>query len=122
MAFQLLAGYPGWRATSSARSPLFPRSRNMLRHSVLGVLALLILVGAASAADKEVKGTVVKVDVKKNTLTIKTDDGPKTYDVNEQTKFLGPKGGVSEAGLKDDRLEAGAEVVVLVAANNKTAH
>jgi hypothetical protein len=76
----------------------------------------------ASAADKEVKGTVVKGDLKERKLVVKTADGEKTYDVNAETKFVGPKGGASEAGLKDDRLVAGTEVkLVVIAGNNKTA-
>lgn len=93
----------------------------MLRHALAGMACLVLLVGVTSAADKEVKGTVVKVDVKKSTLTIKTEDGEKVYDVNEETKFLGPKGGLSDAGIKDDRLVAGAEVKLVIAGNNRTA-
>lgn len=94
----------------------------MLRHAVLGTILLVLFAGNSRAADREVKGTVVKVDLKNNTLTIKTDEGNKVYDINDQTKFLGPKGGVSTQGIKDDRLVAGAEVKVIVAGNNKTAH
>lgn len=87
-------------------------------------VALLMLCSAAQSGDKdkEVKGTVVKVDLKGSTLTIKTDGdkAEKTYDVNDKTKFVGPKGGASDAGLKDDRLVAGAEVRLLVAGNNRT--
>lgn len=93
----------------------------MIRLAVFGALVALLMAGVATAADKQVKGTVVKVDAKAKTLTVKTADGEKTYDVNDQTKFIGPKGGVSDAGLKDDRLVKGAEVTVTVAANNKTA-
>jgi hypothetical protein len=93
----------------------------MLRHAMVGLVVLVLGAGTVWAADKEVKGTVVKVDVKNNTLTIKTSDGNKTYDVNEETKFVGPKGGASDAGLKDDRLVAGAPVMIIVAGNNKTA-
>jgi hypothetical protein len=91
-----------------------------LRHAVAGLLALLILAGAAVAADKEVKGKVVKVDLKKKTLAIDTEDGEKVYTISDDTKFIGPKGGVSDAGLKDDRLKKGAEVTLVVAGNNKT--
>lgn len=93
----------------------------MIRHLLAVSLAAFLFAGAALAADKEVKGTVVKVDTKGSTLVVKTDDGDKTYDVNDQTKFVGPKGGASDAGLKDDRLVKGAEVTVVVAGNNKTA-
>ncbi len=93
----------------------------MLRCALFSLLTLAFSTFALLAADKEVMGTVVKVDAKKSTVTIKTADGEKTYDVNEETKFVGPKGGASEAGLKDDRLAKGAEVKIVVAGNNKTA-
>jgi hypothetical protein len=93
----------------------------MLRVALVGLVALGLLSGAARAADKEVTGTLVKVDQKASTLTIKTDDGEKTYDVNAETKFVGPKGGASEAGLKDERLVKGVTLKVVVAGNNKTA-
>ena len=54
------------------------------------------------------------------TLTIKTDDGNKDYTVNTETKFIGPKGGESKEGIKDERLVAGAELKLVIAANNKT--
>ena len=93
----------------------------MLRHSIAALVLLVLFAANLFAADKEVKGTVVKVDVKASTLTIKTDDGEKTYDINDDTKFLGPKGGASKEGIKDDRLAKGAEVKIVVAGNNKTA-
>jgi hypothetical protein len=94
----------------------------MLRHSIAVMVALLVLAGSLLAADKEVKGKVVKVDVKKNVLTVMTEDGKKDYDVNKDTKFIGPKGGVSEKGIEDDRLKPGAEVTLKVAGNNRTLH
>src|SRR5690349_15285311 len=88
---------------------------------IFSLVALLVFaLGATVAADKEVKGKLVKVDVKKNVITVKTEDGEKNYDVNDETKFLGPKGGVSDKGIKDDRLTAGAELTLLVAGNNRT--
>jgi hypothetical protein len=98
----------------------------MLRTSRLAILALfcfclqLALATQAAAADKEVKGKVVRLDVKKMTIVVKTDDGNKTYTINEETKFVGPKGGVSEAGIKDDRLKPGAEITLIIAGNNRT--
>ncbi len=92
----------------------------MLRHSIAVFVALLVLAGIAWAEDKEVKGTIVKVDVKSNVIIVKTEDGNKTYDVNKDTKFIGPKGGVSDKGIEDDRLEKGAEVKLIVAGNNRT--
>jgi hypothetical protein len=99
----------------------FLRSHVMLRHSIAALVLLVLFAANLFAADKEVKGTVVKVDLKKSTLTVKTDDGEKTYDINDDTKFLGPKGGVSKEGIKDDRLAVGAEVKLVIAGNNKTA-
>src|SRR4051794_23716967 len=91
------------------------------RRILVGVLGLLILAGVAAAADKEVKGKVVSVNVKQMTITVATDDGKKIdYEVNDETKFLGPKGGASDRGIKDDRLVKGAEVTLLVAGNNRT--
>jgi hypothetical protein len=92
----------------------------MVRRSIAVVVALLLLAGSLLAADKEVKGTVVKVDLKKNVITVKTGDGEKNYDVNKDTKFIGPKGGLSDKGIKDDRLVPGAEVTLKVAGNNRT--
>src|SRR5215470_745644 len=94
----------------------------MLRHSIAVVVALLVLAGNLLAADKEVKGKIVKVDVKKNVITVKTEDGIKEYDVNKETKFIGPKGGVSDKGIEDDRLEVGMEVTLKIAGNNRTIH
>jgi hypothetical protein len=92
----------------------------MLRPAIAGIVALLFVAGVALAADKEVKGKVVKVDIKKKIVTVQTDDGKKEYTINDDTKFLGPKGGKSEAGIKDDRLAAGAEITLVIAGNNRT--
>lgn len=93
----------------------------MIRATSFGLIALVFLASSAIAADKEVKGTVVKVDLKEKQIVVKTEDGEKTYDVNDETKFLGPKGGLSDAGLKDDRLAKGTEIKLVIAGNNKTA-
>ena len=84
------------------------------------MVAFFFIASALLAADKTVKGTLVKVDIKKQLLVLKTDDGKKTYTVDAKTKFIGPKGGVSEAGIKDDRLKPGAAIELIVAGNNKT--
>ena len=98
---------------------LSPWGKAMLRN-LLATSIVLLLAGGAVAADKEVKGTLVKVDVKKNVITVKTSDGEKNYDVNDDTKFIGPKGGVSDKGIKDERLTKGVELKLVVAGNNKT--
>jgi hypothetical protein len=92
----------------------------MLRKSVVALATLLMIAGFALAADKEVKATVVKADPAKMTLTVKTDNGVKEYTISDSTKFVGPKGGVSDAGIKDDRLVKDAEITLIIAANNKT--
>ena len=92
----------------------------MVRHSLALAIALLVLAGTALAADKEVKGKLVSVDVKKRILVVNTDGGKKEYSVNDDTKFLGPKGGKSDKGLEDDRLVKGAELTLVIAGNNKT--
>ena len=102
-----------------------PRERTltMLRPfgGVVAALAVvLLLAGGVLAADKEVKGTLVKVNASDKTLVVKTDDGEKTYEVNDETKFIGPKGGESKEGLKDERLVKGVELKLVVAGNNKT--
>jgi hypothetical protein len=93
----------------------------MLRHSVAALIAVFVFGLSALAADKEVKGKLVKVDVKKNVLTVTTEDGKDhNYDVADDTKFIGPKGGVSDKGIKDDRLTKGVELKLIVAGNNRT--
>jgi len=93
----------------------------MLRYSITAMLVFLVLAFGVLAADKEVKCTCVKVDVKKKVITAKTEDGKEhDYDVNDETKFIGPKGGVSDDRLKDDRLVKGVELKLVVAGNNKT--
>jgi hypothetical protein len=94
----------------------------MLRHSVAALAVLVILASPTLAQDKQVKGKLVKIDAKDKTLTVETKDGKKVYMVNDDTKFLGPKGGKSDAGLKDDRLVPGAELTLVIAANNRTVH
>ena len=94
----------------------------MFRYSIAEVVALFVLVSGALAFDKEIKGKIVKVDVKKNVITVMTEDGKKDYEVNKNTKFIGPKGGVSDKGIEDDRLQVGAEVTLKVADNNRTLH
>jgi hypothetical protein len=94
--------------------------RRQFCQTLVALLVFALMAGASFAADKMVKATLIKVDVKKKLLTVKTDDGKKDYTVSASTKFIGPKGGVSDAGIKDDRLKPGAALTLLVAGNNKT--
>ncbi|MCI0455992.1 MAG: hypothetical protein L0Z62_03305 [Gemmataceae bacterium] len=71
----------------------------------------------------EITGKVKDVDLKKKAFTITLTEGGKdrTFLVNNTTKFVGPKGGVSKEGLEDDRMAKGYEVKVVAAADSKTA-
>src|SRR5262245_16042616 len=92
----------------------------MLRRLIALASVIVLFVSTATAADKELTAKLVKVDLKNNVLTVKTDDGDKHYDVNDETKFIGPKGGVSDKGIKDDRLVAGAQLKLVIAGYNRT--
>jgi hypothetical protein len=92
----------------------------VLRYSAATLIALFVFAGGLSAADKELNAKIVKVDVKKKVISVSTEDGKKDYDVNDDTKFIGPKGGVSDKGINDDRLVAGTEVRLVIAGNNRT--
>ena len=62
---------------------------------------------------KEITATVLKVDAAKNTIRVKTADGKQTeLMIDDQTQFVGPRGGVSKDGIKDDRLHVGAQLKV----------
>ena len=92
----------------------------MLRKPVLAVLGLLLAVGLVAAQAKdakkegtEIKAKVTKVDATKMTVSVTTDDGKKMdLTVTDDTKIVGPRGGVSKDRLKDDRLTVGAEIKV----------
>ena len=93
----------------------------MYSRSIAMILVVfLLMLSNAVAGDKEVKGRLVKVDAKAKVLTVATSAGEKKFDVNDETKFIGPKGGVSDQGINDERLVAGVEVRLSVAANNRT--
>jgi hypothetical protein len=92
----------------------------MLYRAAAVVVVLFFMAGNLLAADREVKGTVVKVDAKKMALTVTTEEGRKTYTISQDTKFIGPKGGVSDEGIRDDRLAPGAEITIVIAGNNRT--
>jgi hypothetical protein len=92
----------------------------MLRRTVAALVAFLFIASALLAADKTISVTLVKVDVKKKLLVVKDGDEKKEYKIDAKTKFLGPKGGLSDAGIKDDRLKPGAALELVIAGNNKT--
>jgi len=89
---------------------------------LVGTLLVLVLnAGTIRAQDKEYTGKVKAVDAAKSTFTITAKDGKDmTFLVTKDTKFVGPRGGVSKEGLKDDRMVKGNEVAVK-SADGKTA-
>jgi hypothetical protein len=73
-------------------------------------------------AGNEVVGKVKAVDLEKKSFTITPEAGKdRTFLVDDKTKFVGPRGGVSKEGLTDDRLARGFEVKVTPAPDGKTA-
>ncbi len=71
---------------------------------------------------KEIVGKVKVVDMTKKTFTITLADGKdRLFQVKPETKFVGPKGGVSKEGLTDDRMAKGYEIKVTPAKDEKVA-
>src|SRR5260370_31310508 len=87
---------------------------------VLGI-ALCLASGQTSLGGKEkdkddsmVVGKIKIVNVARNFFTITLESGKdRTYGVDKKTKFIGPQGGKSKDGLKDDRMAQGYHVKVL---------
>jgi hypothetical protein len=109
----------------------------MLRTLFCALLGLVLLAGTtlaqapktrkepAKADAKDGKLVVAKVksvDVGKGTITATTANGKVIMvSVAKTTKILGPRGGVSTKGLKDDRLAPGSEIKLLLGADGKSA-
>jgi hypothetical protein len=69
-----------------------------------------------------VEAKVVKVDAAKMTAMVELAGGRRQeIRITEKTKFIGPRGGVSDQGIKDDRFVAGAEVRLVLDAAGRTA-
>jgi predicted RNA-binding protein len=69
---------------------------------------------------KGTKGTVTKIDAAKNTFLLTTEEGKKMeFSIGDKTEFIGPRGGVSKEGVKDDRFVAGAEVIIVTGGAGK---
>lgn len=110
----------------------------MLRRLVPRLVGAVVLAGSlltvATAQDakkdapkdkkadtKEIKGKITKVDVDKMTLSIETADGKKMdFTVDKTVEFIGPRGGVSKKGIKDERVKVGAQVTLTTDATGKT--
>jgi hypothetical protein len=84
-----------------------------------GLMVLLCVGGMVLAQDKGkdkakgVKMTVVKVDAKAMTLTLKSGDKGKetVYKATKDTKFVGPRGG--KRSIDDEVLKPGATIDVV---------
>lgn len=71
---------------------------------------------------KGMKAKITKVDAAKNTISVTTEAGKKVdVLVGKDTKFIGPKGGVSDEGIKDDRVAVGNEISIVLGTDKKTA-
>lgn len=80
---------------------------------------------AVQAADKQVKSVqleeekpgvpakITKIDLEKQLLTVEMDGKKTELKIGDEVQFIGPRGGVSEKGLKDDRVAVGAEVRIV---------
>ncbi len=89
-------------------------------------MGLVVLVCAASLVAAQDKGKdkgkgkdtkntpaeIVKVNAKGMAMTLKVDAKEGTYKVTKETKFIGPRGGVSKTGIKDKRLKPGLKVEI----------
>jgi hypothetical protein len=90
------------------------------------LLALAVAAGTTPAQGgkdaKEVVGKIKEVQLAKKAFIITLENGKeRIFLVSETTRFVGPKGGISADGLKDDRMAKGNEVKVVPAPDNKTA-
>ena len=62
---------------------------------------------------KVLKGTeakITKIDLEKKLITVEADKKTVELKVTDTTKFIGPRGGLSDDGIKDDRVVVGNEV------------
>ena len=105
----------------------------LVRMLGLGVLGLSLMcfgieaaAGGKDTKDKDdtrkfeipkgaIAGTMKSVNFGEASITIIEADTIKdrTFKVDNETKFIGPRGGISDERLKDDRLARGYEVHVL---------
>jgi hypothetical protein len=76
---------------------------------------------ATAKEGTEIKGKITKLDVDKKTFTVETDDGRKLdFKIGDDVKYVGPRGGASKEGIKDDRFKVGNEVKLVTDAGGKT--
>jgi hypothetical protein len=77
---------------------------------------------AKAADDSMIVGKIKIVNLARNNFIITLESGKeRTFTVYKNTKFLGPQGGPSKSGLKDDRMAKGYEVKVMPTKDGKVA-
>jgi hypothetical protein len=97
----------------------------MVRKWLAALLAAVVCVAFTQAADKADKGDkeepkgikakILKVNIDGMTAQVQTEDGKKVeLKIEEKTKFIGPRGGVSDKGIKDDRFVVGNEIRIVM--------
>lgn len=105
-----------------------------MMQSPVRLLTVLVFAGSLLAAqaqvkdkdakkgDKGVKAKITKVDAAKKTISVSMTGGKK-MDVltTKDTKFIGPRGGASADGIKDDRVAVGNEIGIVFGPDKKTA-
>jgi hypothetical protein len=86
----------------------------MFRSVMAGLTGLVVMVGAAIAADKEIKGKVVKIDADGHKITISEDGKAVEYGVLARGAVVTVDGKESKEGLADKALMRGAEVTLTI--------
>src|SRR5580692_1315228 len=92
----------------------------LVRVCGLGIFLLAVVAGATPSQEKqdtkEVVGKVKQVDAKKKQFILSLQDkSDRTFVVNKETKFTGPRGADREEGLRDACMGDGYEVRVVPA-------
>src|SRR5436305_1488013 len=83
---------------------------SMFRRFASTAAVAALLIGVVVAADKEIKGKVVKYDPATRDITVKTADGDDEQRLGADAKVFDAKGVESKDGPKDKRIAKGAEV------------
>jgi hypothetical protein len=91
----------------------------MFHRWITGATVLLIAVGAAVAADKEVRGKLVSLDADAKKITIVENGKNAEYNLNSRGVVVTINGKKSTAGLEDKALRKGAEVTLTIPATGK---
>lgn len=86
----------------------------MFRRYASSAAVAALLIGVVVAADKEIKGKVVKYDPKTHAITVLTATGDDDQKLAADAKVFDAKGVESKDGLKDKRIAKGAEVKLLI--------